>query len=90
MVRTSYSRRVATVSLAMFCMTNATGQQAAGQVDRKGVESTVKLEAVLSGHLTELNGKYKLRVSELTFQPDGFRQRLEVWVAYRPRLKRSM
>ncbi len=42
------------------------------QVELKGVASTVKLEQVVSGHLTELNGKYKLRVSEGTTEPGGY------------------
>jgi quercetin dioxygenase-like cupin family protein len=37
-----------------------------------GVASTIKLESVISGYLAELNGKYKLRVSELTFEPNGY------------------
>src|SRR5262249_962419 len=27
---------------------------------------------VIFGHLTELNGKFKLRATELTFAPDGY------------------
>ena len=42
------------------------------QVDRKGQTSQSKLEQVISGYLTELNGKYKLRVSEITFEPGGY------------------
>ncbi len=42
------------------------------QVEGKGQTSTVKLEQVVSGHLTELNGKYKLRVSEGTVEPGGY------------------
>jgi quercetin dioxygenase-like cupin family protein len=59
------------LSFVAFCVTSASAQPV-GQVDRKGIESKTKLEAVLSGYLTELNGKYKLRVSELTFQPGGY------------------
>jgi quercetin dioxygenase-like cupin family protein len=46
---------------------------AAGQhnVERKGVVSKMRLEQVMSGHLTALNGKYKLQVSELAFEPGG-------------------
>ena len=42
------------------------------QVERKGSASTVKLEQLISGHLTELNGKYKLQVSEITYEPGGY------------------
>jgi quercetin dioxygenase-like cupin family protein len=27
---------------------------------------------VLSGHLTDINGKYKLRIGEVTFDPGGY------------------
>jgi quercetin dioxygenase-like cupin family protein len=29
-------------------------------------------DEVIFGHLTELNGKFKLRATELTFAPDGY------------------
>src|SRR5215467_5129956 len=31
-----------------------------------------KIDEVIFGHLTELNGKFKLRATELTFAPDGY------------------
>ena len=36
-----------------------------GKVDTKGLTAKIKYENVLSGYLGELNGKYKLRVTEL-------------------------
>ena len=45
---------------------------AAQQVERKGTSSEVKLEQVVSGHLTEINDKYKLRVTETTYEPGGY------------------
>lgn len=42
------------------------------QVDRKGLTAKAKLEQVISGYLTELNGKYKLRVTEITLEPGGY------------------
>ena len=42
------------------------------QVERKGVTSAVKIEQAVSGHLTELNGKYKLRATETTIEPGGY------------------
>jgi hypothetical protein len=32
----------------------------------------IKLEGVIFGHLTELNGKFKLRATEVTFAPEGY------------------
>ena len=40
-------------------------------VDTKGITSKVRLEETISGHLAELNGKFKLRVTEVTIAPDG-------------------
>src|SRR5689334_14310259 len=42
------------------------------KVDTKGLSSKIKFEAVLSGPLSDINGKYKLRVTELTLQPGGY------------------
>lgn len=39
------------------------------KVESVGITPLVKLEETVSGHLTELNGKFKLRVTELTFAP---------------------
>lgn len=57
--------------VAMFCITNSFAQ-VAGKVERKGTSGKVKHEEVVSGYLTSLNGKYKLRVSENTFEPGGY------------------
>ena len=35
-------------------------------VETRGITSEVKIEEVVFGHLTELNGKFKLRATELT------------------------
>jgi len=41
-------------------------------VEARGVTSEVKIEDVIFGHLTELNGKFKLRATELTFAPSEY------------------
>ena len=41
-------------------------------VEMRGITSGVKLEEVVFGHLTELNGKYKMRATEVTFAPGGY------------------
>ena len=56
--------------LALLYVTNSVAQDAP-KVDRKGGAAMVKTEAVVSGYLTDLNGKYNLRVSESTFNPGG-------------------
>src|SRR5262245_36163051 len=41
-------------------------------VETRGITSEVKIDEVIFGHLTELNGRFKLRATELTFAPDGY------------------
>jgi quercetin dioxygenase-like cupin family protein len=41
------------------------------RVDARGLVAKIKFEHPLQGYLTELNGKYKLRVTELTLEPGG-------------------
>jgi quercetin dioxygenase-like cupin family protein len=43
----------------------------AQQVESKGITSQLRLEEKIYGHLDELNGKYKLRASEVTIAPGG-------------------
>ena len=42
------------------------------KVDTKGLVAKIKFEAALAGFLSEINGKYKLRVTELTLEPGGY------------------
>lgn len=41
------------------------------KVDTKGLVARIKFEAPIEGFLKEINGKYKLRVTELTLAPGG-------------------
>ena len=41
------------------------------KVDTKGLTAKIKFEAPLAGFLDEINGRYKLRVTELTLAPGG-------------------
>ena len=45
---------------------------AQGSVEVRGVTSTIKLEEVVYGHLREINGKFKLRATEVTFAPNAY------------------
>jgi quercetin dioxygenase-like cupin family protein len=48
--------------------------QAAGspvKVDTKGLVARIKFESPIEGFLDQINGKYKLRVTELTLAPGG-------------------
>ena len=42
------------------------------KVEARGVTAKIKLEEVIFGHLVELNGKFKLRVTEVTFDPGAY------------------
>jgi quercetin dioxygenase-like cupin family protein len=42
------------------------------QVEMRGISGAIKLDEVVYGHLPELNGKFKLRATEVTFAPGGF------------------
>ena len=52
----------------------AAAQAPAGpaRVETKGLTAKIKFESPLSGYLGELNGKYKLRVTELVLEPGGY------------------
>src|SRR5262245_47960348 len=60
--------------LAFVARPGEAAAQASGsplKVDTKGLVAKIKFEAPLGGYLTEINGKYKLRVTELTLAPGG-------------------
>ena len=42
------------------------------KVDTKGLVAKIKFESELAGFLTEVNGRFKLRVTELTLEPGGY------------------
>jgi quercetin dioxygenase-like cupin family protein len=60
--------------LALVARPGEAAAQAGGspvKVDTKGLVARIKFEAPIGGFLTEINGKYKLRVTELTLAPGG-------------------
>jgi quercetin dioxygenase-like cupin family protein len=59
--------------LLFVALLYGTGRLAAQQtIEARGITSEVKMEEVTFGHLTELNGKFKLRATEMTFAPGGY------------------
>src|SRR5262245_66539154 len=69
-------RLLATLPLAAWLIRpRAASAQAPGtspvRVGTKGLAAKIKFEHELGGYLTELNGKYKLRVTELTLEAGG-------------------
>lgn len=60
--------------IALLAQAGEAAAQSTGspvKVDTKGLVAKIKFEAPLAGFLTDLNGKYKLRVTELTLAPGG-------------------
>ena len=51
---------------------SAAAQGGPAKVDTKGLTAKIKYEHVLAGYLGEVNGKYKLRVTELVLDPGGY------------------
>ena len=56
--------------VTLFCVVGYSSAQQ--QVERKGVASAVKLGGENFGFLSDLNGKYKLRVTETIIEPGGY------------------
>ena len=61
-----------TLLLFAVMLSGVTRLSAQESVDVRGIGSTMKLEEVIYGHLQELNGKFKLRATEVTFAPGGY------------------
>jgi quercetin dioxygenase-like cupin family protein len=61
-----------TLLLFVALLTGAGRLSAQEAVDTRDITSVIKVEEITFGHLTELNGKFKLRATELTFAPGGF------------------
>jgi len=64
-------KTAALVALAAVMVVPAPGS-GGEQVAKQGQHAALKLEHVVAGHLSELNGRYKLRVTEVTYDPAGF------------------
>ena len=61
---------------ALLAQTGKAVAQATGtspvRVDTKGLSAKIKFEEVIAGPLADLNGKFKLRITELTLEPGGY------------------
>jgi len=60
-----------TFSLLMALLGGTDRMAAQETVETRGITSVIKIDEVIFGHLTELNDKFKLRATQLTFAPDG-------------------
>jgi quercetin dioxygenase-like cupin family protein len=74
-IRRDVLRALATLPLMALTMWSSKATAQAGgspvRVDTKGLVAKIKFEAPIDGFLKEINGKYKLRVTELTLAPGG-------------------
>ena len=57
-----------TIALAVTASSSIAQQS----VEARRIAAAVKLEETIYGHLRELNGKFKMRATEVTFAPGGF------------------
>ena len=58
--------------LAVTLLSGADRLAAQETVEARGITSIIKLDEVIFGHLTELNGKYRLRATEVAFAPEAY------------------
>ena len=59
--------------LVLFLVVLAGADRLAAQnVEARGITSEIKLEEVVFGHLAEINDKFKLRATEVTFAPGAY------------------
>ena len=60
------------LSFVLVLLSGSDRPAAQGSVEVRGITSTIKLEEVVYGHLREINGKFKLRATEVTFAPNAY------------------
>jgi quercetin dioxygenase-like cupin family protein len=58
--------------LVVVLLAGADRSVAQEKVEARGITPVIKLDEVIFSHLTELNGKFKLRATEFTFAPDAY------------------
>jgi quercetin dioxygenase-like cupin family protein len=61
-----------TLLLLVALLSGADRLVAQEKVEARGITAEIKLEEVTFGHLTELNGKFKMRATEFTFAPGSY------------------
>ena len=60
------------VLVAVVLAATASSSIAQPSVEARGITASIKLEEIVYGHLHELNGKYKMRATEVTLAPGAF------------------
>jgi quercetin dioxygenase-like cupin family protein len=69
-METAMTRFTLLLFVALLC--GADRSTAQEKVEARGITSEVKLDEVTFGHLTELNGKFRMRATEFTFAPGAY------------------
>jgi quercetin dioxygenase-like cupin family protein len=65
--------RITLLSLLVVVLLGGADRSVAQEkVEVRGVTSVIKVDEVIFSHLTELNGKFKLRATEFTFASDAY------------------
>jgi len=64
-------RTVARVLALVMLATCATPASESAEVEKVGLTTRLLMEQVVAGHLSEINGRYKLRLSETVYKPGG-------------------
>ena len=65
-------KRLILLPLALCAVGFLASAQDLRTVERKASTTKMDFEHIIAGHLKELNGKYKIRVSENTYGPGGY------------------
>jgi quercetin dioxygenase-like cupin family protein len=65
-------RGIALAALLFAVGCAAADAQQPATVESNGQHPSIKLDQLIAGHLAELDGKYRLRVTEVTYDPAGY------------------
>ena len=64
-------RYLSMMGLAVTLCLLMSSAQNSTHVEMKDVHLELRFEQLISGHVRDLNGRYKFRVSEVTYEPGG-------------------
>ena len=61
-----------TLGFLIALLAGADRLSAQDYVEMRGIAAAIKMEETVYGHMSEINGKFKMRATEVTFSPGGF------------------
>jgi quercetin dioxygenase-like cupin family protein len=65
-------RAIPAASVVLLVLASTLSRGDSEPVSKQGQHAAAKLEHLVAGHLGELNDRYKLRVTEVTYDPAGY------------------